>query len=558
MPQAIPIPADATIGPPVQSAPAQSAPTQAVPIPDDATIGPAQGFISRVWDAAKQEATNIGSTAIQAVEPPTDAREHLAMMIGGQPGLVAYRAGRGVVNGVENAVKAKPAQFQQAVQDAQNAIQEFHGGNYRSAAADFASTGADVNDMAGNPLTQATRARAIAQGTKQGGDLATPVTKDIVDAIPAVAGAGISELGGAADAASAADSVTTELPADAEASAGTAKAAFLPKGQPAVAEGPSVESTSPAVQDAIRKSFNNTAQSEGLKPIPASTAVSDLGEALGNQFFARSKAIFAQVQDVTGLDLNALHDQISVLEDKINDAIDNPEKAGQLEQQKLALEDKSAAAFQQFKDATGTDPAQAEQDWKKYNASYDVGKKIAASTVGRSNVGLGEITDATKLAPRLNQATANVSATQPGRLVQLAGPDEANTLADAVEAQRGLIKDFTPSTATGQNALQNLIRQNTGAGKQGFMAGLRDKLGSPVKAVRGAPITDWSGTVKDFDTMPADEVRAKFGPDAPQVRKFLVGQARNQILRAAATSTALGSALGGLLPKYLIDEFVGH
>lgn len=362
------------------------------------------------------------------------------------------------------------------------------------------------------------------------------VGSDIVEGIPKAASDIKAAITGAKAASKSAQGIAEATePLDAVVSKNANKMAGLVQGNTAVTaeQAPTAASTSPAVQESIRQSFNRIASSNNLKTLPGDVPISDLGEQLGDQFYSRSKSIFAKVQQVTGLDLNKLHDQIGILDDKISDAIDNPEKAGILEQQKIALEEKSASAFAKFKQETGIDPTQAEQDWKKYNSSYDIGKKIQQATSGRPGIGTGEITDAQKLAPRLSQATAKVSATRPGRLVELAGPQEANGLADAVEGQRSLIKGFEPSSATGRQALQEIIRRNTaipsdsGAGIVGRGIRIAEH---PVASITKTPITDWNGVVSDFDEMGVPERRAAFGSDVSKVNDFIRSQATRQTL----------------------------
>jgi hypothetical protein len=271
------------------------------------------------------------------------------------------------------------------------------------------------------------------------------------------------------------------------------------------------------------------AKNEGLQPVASNTSISDVGKSLGDQFYARSKSIFGQIKNITGIDLNILHDQIGVLDDKIADAIDNPEKAGQLEQQKIGLENQAADAAKKFQTATGIDPQQALTDWKKYNASYDFGKQVRMATDGRPGIGTGEVVDPNKLAPRLNKMTQSNSPTQPGRLQQFMGDDLAKNLADNTEVNRGVIRDFTPTTATGQQALQDIIRQNTGT----------SRIATYKQALGFSPKTDWVGVYKNFNALTPEEQAAQFGNEANAAQTFIKSQAKFQVGKMLAKGAGI-------------------
>jgi hypothetical protein len=156
--------------------PAQT-PMQTVPSPSN--IG------SRAWQAVKDETGNVVQSVAAPVKavimPPQDASEHAIVSIGGPGALVAYRTARGLHESAQNLVNCKKETFQQSVQDFQNALNEFHNRNYRAAMADTASMVSDMGSLQGEPLDTMGRTRELAQGTKEGGDFVTPLTKDVVD-----------------------------------------------------------------------------------------------------------------------------------------------------------------------------------------------------------------------------------------------------------------------------------------------------------------------------------------------------------------------------------------
>jgi hypothetical protein len=316
------------------------------------------------------------------------------------------------------------------------------------------------------------------------------------------------------------------------------------------ADAPTIKSVQPQLQQTLRANVNAVAKGEGLQDVPATTSVRDLGKNLGDQFWARSKDTFAKIQETTGVDLNDLHDKISTLDDKITDAIDNPEKQGQLEQQKLALENRAEGAFKSAKDA-GIDPEQARTDWKKFNASYDYGKQIRASTDGRIGIDDGELTDPNKLAPRLQKMADSNSPTQPGRLQQFMGEDNTNDLLNGVEQHRGAIKDFEPTVtpkmpatqATGQKALADFLAKDTGK-----------SWTSQAKQLAGLnPKTNYIGSYARMMTKP-EEFTAALGPDAEAARAYITSQAKWQagkMLAKGATAYGIAKILGISVPQVL-------
>ena len=167
----------ATTGGQAGPAPVQT-PMQTVPSPGN--IG------SRAWQAAKDEAGNIVQGVVApvkaAIVPPQDASEHAIASIGGPAALVAYRTSRGLHDAANNLIQSKRENFQTAANDFANALNEFQNRNYRAAASDAASTVGGVLSLTGtNPEIEAGRVRDIAQGAKEGGDIISPLAKNVID-----------------------------------------------------------------------------------------------------------------------------------------------------------------------------------------------------------------------------------------------------------------------------------------------------------------------------------------------------------------------------------------
>jgi len=286
----------------------------------------------------------------------------------------------------------------------------------------------------------------------------------------------------------------------------------LPAGKPATVA-PTAEDIQPTLQQGIRDTVNKVAEENGLNPVTKS--IRDIGKELGDQFYARSKDTFKQVQDATGVNPTEVQNKICTLNDKIEAAVDDPEKAGQLEQQKLSLENTAEKAFNDAK-AKGIDVEQARSDWKKYNASYEFGQHVRASAEGTMNA---PTINPNKLAPRLQKFSESTSPTQAGRLQQLAGEDNAVALVEHAENARTAIhdiKEFKPSSPTGQKALDEIVRNNT-EGKSSIARGGK---------VIGK--TDWNGVVKNFENLTPEEQTLRFGNDVPKVRQYLGRQALKQ------------------------------
>jgi hypothetical protein len=118
------------------------------------------------------------------------------------------------------------------------------------------------------------------------------------------------------------------------------------------------------------------------------------------------------------------------------------------------------------------------------------------------------------------------------------GDNLASTLVEHAENARTAsqaIKDFVPSSPTGQQALQELLRNNT-TGKSSI--------------ARGGKIigkTDWNGVVKDFENLTPEEQTLRFGNDVPKVRQYFGRQALKQnTLKLLKVGVGLATAEEGV------------
>jgi hypothetical protein len=160
---------------------AQTPPPQQTPQP-----GALSRFVSGALDEAKnavvQTAQGVGNTIKAVTAPPEDAQETAVHAIGGDAGLIAYRAANKVVDSAQNMVKAKKETFRQAATDFAKSAQDLHSGNWRQGLSDVGSTIGHLTSL--DPTSGpgvGERAVELSEGARPGGDLATPLGKTATD-----------------------------------------------------------------------------------------------------------------------------------------------------------------------------------------------------------------------------------------------------------------------------------------------------------------------------------------------------------------------------------------
>lgn len=164
---------------PIQGAPVPSSAGQ--PLFDMSKAAPVAGVEqpslgSKIVEGAKQ------SQIVQAVTPPTSATEAVISTVGGPGALPVYRSAKGIVDSVENLVKHPTGMYESAAQDFKRAIDDFHKKDWRNLASDVVSSGADLAATTGVMPAGASQARELSEGARPGGNLATPLTRDVLDA----------------------------------------------------------------------------------------------------------------------------------------------------------------------------------------------------------------------------------------------------------------------------------------------------------------------------------------------------------------------------------------
>jgi hypothetical protein len=280
-----------------------------------------------------------------------------------------------------------------------------------------------------------------------------------------------------------------------------------------------------------------------LAKIGDDVSISDAAQKLADSAQTRSQAAFAKIEKITNVNPTDMKQIMSAREDAIAqaNAEGNLEKAGELEQLQRADADKMEAAFKQAKAADPTaDVDRARSDWNTSLRADELSRAIRASKSNTSTL-KNPVLDANKLAPRLQKMAEGQPGGKTSQLSQLSGDDDATALVEHAENARAAaqeIKDFVPSTATGKNALQDILTKNT-EGKAGLSS-----LGKVVGK------TNWSGAVKDFENLGAEGQAKAFGQDAAKVRQFLGRQA----LKQNAIDIILGKTTAGHLIRGAVAE----
>ena len=130
-----------------------------------------------------------------AVSEPQDVNEVIAHASGGQPTLIAYRLGKQVVDSMKKMASAPKEHYQQAKQDFIRAAKDFHDKNYRAAVTDVASAAMSTQGMMpGVDSEMADRQRELVEGTRPGGNLATPLARDVTDVATMYVGEKLPEV----------------------------------------------------------------------------------------------------------------------------------------------------------------------------------------------------------------------------------------------------------------------------------------------------------------------------------------------------------------------------
>ena len=284
-----------SIATPTPAAPADPYASIAAPPPT-----PPQSLGQKVGEGLGQ--TMIGQVAQAAIKGPETPTEQVIHALAGVPGLSAFRAAKAVVGSVDGIVKASANEYPQAVQDFQRTVQDFHKGDWRNAASSAVSTATDAAGIVSPQLAGiAGQARELSEGARPGGNLATPLTRDIVDAGTVLATGAVG------------DALSPEATA-----ARAAEARTSPSVTSQVLKG--TDAAQPQVQAALR---NNPWAAARNAASSFRTLLKDPISALKQT----KSSLYGTVDAAAGTDFKGLYDKLDNVEDKIHESTNPAEEA---------------------------------------------------------------------------------------------------------------------------------------------------------------------------------------------------------------------------------------
>lgn len=292
----------------------------------------------------------------------------------------------------------------------------------------------------------------------------------------------------------------------------------LPEGS-AASTAPLGEEIQPTLQKNLRTTMGNVAKQAEVKA-PQSSSVRDIAKDTAAQIESKAKVLYRQLDEASGGRWQRFDDQLKNIRKEMrntfgidDDAYDALElKANEIETTRdflideLETQGKIAPKMAQ----------QAKAYWKQSQALYDLDQQIKNSTSGmRPGIGhsgsSAETVDPAKLSTRLNKLYDK------GRLQEAAGEKGARdflTHSDNAQTAAQEIKEFVPSSPTGQTALRELLTKSTEA------------KSSLLKGGKVTAKIDWNKAVSNFEKLTPEQQQAIGNP--AEVRQYLGRQALKQ------------------------------
>jgi len=384
------------------------------------------------------------------IAPPASADEQVVHSHAGAPGLEIYRAAKGIVAAAGGMIKSEVDKYPQAVRDFQRGVQDFQNKDWSNLPSDAVSTGADVAGAVSPQMSgPAQGVRELSEGARPGGNLATPLTRQAVDAGTALVGAKL----GAGEAS----------PAEASAAKSPGIVQQVVKGE-GVAQKPA--------QAALSNPFRN--------PNPWATARAAANQSLRTTLDApiqkigmARQAAYNLVDQSAGTDVKALYDKLENTEYNIRQLTDTEEdvaKEASLEKARTATMDKISDARQQVIAKLGPKNGaeafdKADQLFKQEQALKDLQTKVFKNpsvVKGNTASGTPETVDVDSAVSTLQKMQDNTKFGGP-RLEQALGKDNA----------KGLLDDLYAAQRVGQKAMPKakLARWLVGLAVGGGVAG---------------------------------------------------------------------------------------
>jgi hypothetical protein len=308
-------------------------------------------------------------------------------------------------------------------------------------------------------------------------------------------------------------------------------------------------------RQAILSEANRVADEEGVSRPHKDSSIRDIDQHVGEGIENKATGIFKKLDDamMNGGRFQTLYEKIKNTSRALLNLTDSPEdiaKEAQFELGMKTSEQSLADALDQAKEKLANDPDVKIKDpqklidegnrlFRKAQALYDHARHVRMTTTGM-RPGMGELgtqtpetTNAGSLNTRYNRSYNRQPKEPVSRMNQAYGDEGSQRLLTATDnakiaAQQ--IKDFVPTTATGQQALTDLLKENT----------------TPKTKITGTKIvTDYNESLKSFEKLTGKEQTARFPGEVDQVRKFLQSKAYQQtaikLLKWAGATAAGGT-----------------
>lgn len=406
----------AQLGTPAVPNPAPSDPLAAIGTPATppaaSAAPPAQASLGdRVIAGAKDFAAPVMSLVR---DPETPTEQVLHAIGGGGGALAAYRMAKGLMEGAERVVKSTPGEFKQAATDYKRLVDDWHNKDYRNAISSAVSTGSHILGAQPGMGQIASEIREDSEGARPGGDLARPLTRQVLGAATALAGG--EALSEEEAASSAASSAATKLKVN--------PFRQIMEGK-AIAQEPAVAAVTGGVEDAAAGA--GVPKPAGLPSgnlIEGSQSVLD--EPLGS-IASKEKAAYKQIDDTVGFDLKETKMQLKNDQYALKQ-LGNTE-ADQLTRKSLAksiVDNTERIRVAEAKlTKAGLDPKAGDVVHTTRMAGEDFKNTIVKNTASDGTVNV------TKL---LNDSKALRFSKRGDRLAQFMGKDAADTYMNGLEA----------------------------------------------------------------------------------------------------------------------------
>lgn len=264
---------------------------------NDAATRAAKVLTSSVFNIGHFAAQDANNTAYYtAATPPQDATEHVLAGVAGPGALGAYRMAKKVVDSVQSLAKSRGADFEQAKADIAKLGDERSIGDIRNA---LATTGDILGDVVGQNNQNVVPIRELAEGTRPGGDLVTPLTKTALNVAPLLLGA---------DEA-APEEASTEAATDSPGIIQRVKNIIDPDA-----------ATQPGAQEALRSGADASAEDAGVTASSApGQGIRTLMQGPIAEAAKVENAAYDAVNEAAGTDMKSLYDYRAQLQDAIED-----------------------------------------------------------------------------------------------------------------------------------------------------------------------------------------------------------------------------------------------